>query len=111
MRSHFSDEISETVQFQETAVQDYRRTERPVLPSHQPSSPPMQQPNKLGDLAAILALSIAFCTLLLLSQRSPVPPVATQLQSLELVARPIWVNNLPYGPRDGLVPDFGQHNR
>jgi hypothetical protein len=99
MRSHFSEDIEETGNFHETAAQQGRRHERPP------------QSNQLGDLAAIIALSIAFCTLLLLSLRSPLPLGATQLQSLELPPRPIWVNNLPYGPRDGLVPDFGQHQR
>jgi hypothetical protein len=99
MRSHFSEEIEDTTQFHKNAVHAQPR----------PGCPP--QPNRLGDLAAIAALSIAFCALLLLGLRSPLPPGGTQSQSLELPPRPIWVNNLPYGPRDGLLPDFGQQKR
>ena len=102
MRSHFSEEIEDTALFHETA---HNRRPLPRPPR------PRSQTNQLGDLAAIIALSIAFCTLLLLSLRPPVPPGGTQSQSLELPPRPIWVNNLPYGPRDGLVPDVGQPRR
>ena len=105
MRSHISDEIDEPAQVHETAVQHSR------LPVPLPPPTPPPQTNQLGDLAAIVALSIAFCTLLLLTLRPPLAPAATQLESMELPTRPIWVNNLPFGPRDGLVPDFGQRKR
>jgi histidinol-phosphate/aromatic aminotransferase/cobyric acid decarboxylase-like protein len=67
-----------------------------------------RQAGALGNFAAVIALSIAFCTLLLLSMRSTPPPVIAQ--TFELQARPIWISTVPYAPRDGLVPDFGQPN-
>jgi hypothetical protein len=60
----------------------------------------------LGDFVAIVALLTAFFSLLFLGLRTtPAPAVA---QTFELPVRPIWISNVPYAPRDGLVPDFEQ---
>jgi hypothetical protein len=69
---------------------------------------PEQYGGMLGNIAAAIALTIAFCTLVLLSLRSTPPPAVAQ--AFELQPRPIWISTVPYGPRDGLVPDFGQAN-
>jgi hypothetical protein len=67
-----------------------------------------RRPDSLGDIAAIIALSIAFCTLLLVSMRSTPSQPPVMVQTFELPARPIWISNLPYAPIDGLAPDVGQ---
>jgi hypothetical protein len=71
-----------------------------------------QKTDALSNLAAIVALSIAFFTLVLLSLSAPVSPTGgpTVAQTFELQQRPIWISTVPYAPRDGLVPDFGQPN-
>jgi hypothetical protein len=67
-----------------------------------------QQAGALSNFAAVVALLIAFCTLVLLSLRASPPPSVAD--NFELQLRPIWISTVPYAPRDGLVPDFGQPN-
>jgi hypothetical protein len=97
MKTQFSEEPDVTAHFNTNAADTKQHKQT-------------QQPNSLGDFAAVVALSIAFCTLVLLSLRAATPQ-PTVVQSFELPPRPIWINNLPFAPRDGLVPDFGQTQR
>jgi hypothetical protein len=97
MSSHFSEDIENTVILKRNAAEPTWRNPQPHA-------------NRLGDFAAIVALSIAFCTLLLISWR-PTPPQPVTLNAFELPPRPIWISTVPYAPVDGLVPDFGQGRR
>jgi hypothetical protein len=102
MQSHIQEELAE-ISLQQAAAKQIGAKHAP--PAANPEKPrPTGQP--LGDFAAIVALSIAFCTLLLMSLRTVPPPAVAQ--TFELPPRPIWISTVPYGPRDGLVPDFGQ---
>jgi hypothetical protein len=98
MTTHSSDDIDLTTHSNNFAAD--KKWQRTV--SHD------RKTDTLSNLVAIIALSIAFCTLVLLSLRTV--PSATVAQSFELQARPIWISTVPYAPRDGLVPDFGQPN-
>jgi hypothetical protein len=87
MKTHFSEEIEDTAQFNETAVDKTWQQKR------------LPRSVTLGEVGTILVLGIAFFALLLLVQTPPTAPVTAQ--SFELPARPIWINSLPYTPRDG----------
>jgi hypothetical protein len=89
MKTHFSEEIEDTAQFNKTAGEStwqQKRVSRAVT---------------VAEIATVLVLGIAFFGLLLLMQVPPAPPLPIAVQSMELPPRPIWVNNLPYAPRDG----------
>jgi hypothetical protein len=88
MKTHFSEEIEDTAQFNETAVDNTWQQKR--LP---------RSATTLGEVATILVLGIAFFALLLLTQAPPSAPVTEQ--TFHMPARPIWINSLPYAPRDG----------
>jgi hypothetical protein len=59
----------------------------------------------IGDFTAIIALSVAFIVLVIASLRPP-SPIPVVSQTFELPTRPIWINDLPFAPRDGLQPDW-----
>jgi hypothetical protein len=87
MKTHFSEEIEDTAQFDETAVDKTWQQKR------------LPRSATLGEVATILVLGIAFFALLLLTQAPPSAPVTEQTFYISL--RPIWINSLPYAPRDG----------
>jgi hypothetical protein len=107
MKPYFSEEIDLSTNSNNHAAQ--KNQQQPMVPKSGPRTdepPGQRQATPLGDFAAVVALSIAFFTLLLLSLRITPPPAVAQ--TFELSPRPIWISTVPYAPRDGLVPDFGQ---
>jgi hypothetical protein len=91
MRSHFSEDVQETAH---SHAADRHKQPEPHA-------------NSFNDYAAILALSVAFGVLVLVALRpTAAPPPAPASQAFELPVRPIWVNNLPFAPRDGQSPDW-----
>jgi hypothetical protein len=95
MKTLFSEAIEDTARFNDTAADRTWQQKRLARLRARSGS----QSAMLGEIATILLLGIAFCALLLLTQAPPAAPVTAQ--SFELPARPIWINNLSYAPRDG----------
>jgi hypothetical protein len=110
MKPHYSEEFESIEISTNQAISTNNSSNRQPATNEPRQQPDRQQTPKLsaplGDIAAIIALTIAFCTLLLLSLRAA--PPSTVVQTFDMAPRPIWISTIPYAPRDLLVPDFGQ---
>jgi hypothetical protein len=104
MKTNFSDDLDSRLK--SNNPHNDHQAKSNLSPIHWPTEILRAPP--LGDVAAIIALSIAFCTLLLLTQQSPSPLVAN---TFDVAPRPIWISTIPYAPRDGLVPDVSHVER
>jgi hypothetical protein len=106
VKQHISEEIGLTSHSSTNADPTIRRQSTGLRPLLRPK---YRKATTLGDFAAVVALSIAFFSLLFLSLRAVQQPSVAQ--GLEVPQRPIWISTVPFAPRDGVVPDIGLTNR